>query len=179
MTVSGPRRLLAPAIAVLTALALIGAASPASAAPSYRQMQKRAQDAMNSVVPTVWRKALLKVNVSGVIGGHSSYSARNRGITIGTYHAQRPWVNLKSVMAHEFGHHIAFHYGSQRVYGAPPVGFPQKSSSQVETWADCVAVAMTGKRYRYSNVPPCGTAALAWTRAWLKKGPTNHPRTRV
>jgi hypothetical protein len=172
------RRVLAPMVAVLTALVVVvGTPSQASAAMSYKQMQYRAQSAMNSAVPYAWRKALPKVKVVSVIRGYSSYSTRYRGIKIGTYHAQRPWSNLKSVMGHEFAHHIAFHYGSRRTYGAPPTGFPQATRSTVETWADCVTTAFTGTRYKYGNVPPCNARALAWTKAWLKKGPSGHRRT--
>jgi hypothetical protein len=80
-------------------------------------------------------------------------------------------------MAHEFGHHIAFYYGSQVVYGAAPTGFPQGVTS-VETWADCVATALTGVDKQGTNVKKhCSASGLRWTKAWLKKGPAAHPRT--
>ena len=152
----------------------VGVASPASAATASTS---RANSALQSVVPAAWRSAIPGARATRLISGTSSTSAYGRGIWVGRFHAAGPKPQLRSVMAHEFGHHIAFFYGSQAVYGAAPKGFPQGVTS-VETWADCVAVAFSGVDKHGTNVKKhCSKAGLRWTKAWLKKGPAAHPRT--
>ncbi len=160
-------------IATLT-VTTVGVASPASAAPASTS---RANSALRSVVPAAWRNAIPGARATRLISGTSSTSAYGRGIWVGRFHAAQRTSLLQHTMAHEFGHHIAFYYGSQVVYGAAPKGFPQGVTS-VETWADCVATAFSGVVKHGTNLrKPCSKRGLRWTKAWLKKGPAAHPRT--
>jgi hypothetical protein len=152
----------------------VSVTSPASAATASTA---RANSALKSAVPSAWRKAIPNARATRLISGKSSTSAYRQGIWVSRYHASKRTPLLRSTMAHEFGHHIAFYYGSQVVYGAAPKGFPQGVRS-IETWADCVALAFTGVDKHGTNVRKhCSRAGLRWTKAWLKKGPAAHPRT--
>jgi hypothetical protein len=152
----------------------VGLASPASAATASKS---RANSALQSAVPAVWRNAIPSARATRLISGKSSTSAYRQGIWVSRFHAAQSKTLLRHTMAHEFGHHIAFYYGSQATYGAAPKGFPQGVTS-VETWADCVATALTGVDKQGTNVrKPCSRKGLRWTKAWLKKGPAAHPRT--
>lgn len=165
--------MLALVIAALT-VTTVGVASPASAA---KASTSRANSALQSVVPSAWRNAIPNARATRLISGKSSTSAYRKGIRVARFHAAQPKRVLRHTMAHEFGHHIAFYYGSQVVYGAAPKGFPQGVKS-VETWADCVAAALSGIDKHGTNVKKhCSKAGLRWTKAWLKKGPAAHPRT--
>jgi hypothetical protein len=152
----------------------VGVASPASAATASTS---RANSALQSVVPAAWRNAIPSARATKLISGNSSTSAYRAGIWVSRLHAAESKPQLRNTMAHEFGHHIAFFYGSQVVYGAAPKGFPQGVTS-VETWADCVGMALSGVDTHGTNVKKhCSKAGLRWTKAWLKKGPAAHPRT--
>jgi hypothetical protein len=152
----------------------VGVASPAAAATASTS---RANSALKSVVPSAWRNAIPNARATKLISGKSSTSAYGKGIWVSRFHAGQSKTVLRHNMAHEFGHHIAFYYGSQVVYGAAPKGFPQGVKS-IETWADCVATAFSGLKKHGTNVSkPCSKAGLRWTKAWLKKGPAAHPRT--
>jgi hypothetical protein len=170
------RRLTAMLTLVIAALTVttVSVASPASAATASTS---RANSALKSVVPAAWRNAIPGARATRLISGRSSTSAYRQGIWVGRFHAGQRTPLLRHTMAHEFGHHIAFYYGSQVVYGAAPRGFPQGVRS-VETWADCVATAFSGLNKHGTNVKKhCSRAGLRWTKAWLKKGPAAHPRT--
>ena len=88
-------------------------------------------------------------------------------------HATGDWARLGAVMAHEFGHHVSFRYGTQAELGAAPEGWPPSGSTQVETWADCVSNTFTG----YGLNGTCAGASQTWTNDWLAPGPDAHPRT--
>ena len=170
------KRLTTKLTLVIVALTVttVGVASPAAAATASTA---RANSALQSVVPAAWRKAIPSARATRLISGNSSTSAYRMGIWVSRFHAGKSTPMLRSTMAHEFGHHIAFYYGSQVVYGAAPKGFPQGVTS-IETWADCVGVALSGVDNHGSNVKKhCSKAGLRWTKAWLKKGPAAHPRT--
>jgi hypothetical protein len=161
---------------VLAVLAVItvSVASPASAATASTS---RANSALQSVVPGAWRNAIPSALATKLVSGKSSTSAYRQGIWVSRFHAAQSTPLLRHTMAHEFGHHIAFFYGSQKIYGAAPKGFPQGVTS-VETWADCVATALSGVDKHGTNVKKiCSRTGLRWTKAWLKKGPAAHPRT--
>ena len=54
-------------------------------------------------------------------------------------------------MAHEFGHHVAFGYGTQAELGAAPAGWPVSGNPPVERWADCVSQGFTGVSARLAR----------------------------
>ena len=161
-------------VVIAALVTTVSVASPAAAATASTS---RANSALKSVVPAAWRKAIPDARATKLISGKSSTSAYRKGIWVSRFHAAQRKPLLRHTMAHEFGHHIAFYYGSQVIYGAAPTGFPQGVTS-VETWADCVAAALSGVDKHGTNVRKhCSRKGLRWTKAWLKKGPAAHPRT--
>jgi hypothetical protein len=176
LDMSAVRQLTTMLTLVITVLTVttVSVASPASAATASTS---RANSALQSVVPGAWRNAIPGARATRLISGKSSTSAYRQGIWVSRFHAAKPAPLLRHTMAHEFGHHIAFFYGSQVIYGAAPTGFPQGVTS-VETWADCVAAVLSGVDKHGTNVRKhCSRTGLRWTKAWLKKGPAAHPRT--
>ena len=59
------------------------------------------------------------------------------------------------MLAHEFGHLIAFRYGSQAYVGAPPEGWPAPTHRPEEAWADCVQRAFTGRASASHDLATC------------------------
>ena len=68
-------------------------------------------------------------------------------------HATGDWARLGAVMGHEFGHHVAFRYGTQAELGAAPEGWPPSGATPVETWADCVSNTFTGYGLQRTRAP--------------------------
>jgi hypothetical protein len=145
-----------------TAPALAPAPAP-SDGPAY------AMDLLRQVVPARWL-AVLPVSVH-VIGGKTSWSNFNGLIEIGDWHLYHAVDRAKNTLAHEWGHQVAWHYGTDAYEGAPPAGFPYSGPSPEEQWADCVAQALTGTVYPSSGLGACPSAALAFTQAFLADGP--------
>jgi hypothetical protein len=168
---------LAAAVVTVAVLVLSGSPAAAAADPGTGNLTRRAQVAYESSVPSAWRAAA-PLRVSAITGGYTSLSYTDGRTSVSRYHATRAWSNLRSVMAHEWGHHLAFRYGTQAYLGAPPAGFPQRTSATQETFADCVSWALIGTQYRYGNVPPCNRTAMTWTKRWLATGPGSHRPTR-
>jgi len=170
-------RQLTTMLTLVIAALIVTTASVASPASAATASTSRANSALHSVVPSAWRNAIPSARATRLISGKSSTSAYRKGIWVSRYHAAKPMPLLRNTMAHEFGHHIAFFYGSQVIYGAAPTGFPQGVTS-IETWADCVGSALSGVSKHGTNVKKhCSRTGLRWTKAWLKKGPAAHPRT--
>jgi hypothetical protein len=139
-------------------------------APAFAGPLERAQGALVEAVPARWRDAL-PVTVS-IIEGQSSWANSNMELRIGRYHAEGRWSHLVSVVGHEFGHIIAFRYGSQAFAGAAPVGWPDPGHGPPEeAWADCVSLAFTGIVDPSYGMPPCPQNSLQWTANWLAAGP--------
>jgi hypothetical protein len=132
--------------------------------------------AYEAVIPAAWRAAI-PARLS-VVGGDTSRAWEDRRIEIASAHANGPDPLLRNVVAHEFGHLIAFRYGAQQPFGAGPEGFPAYSGRPEEAWADCTALALTGVDDPSHGLPPCHGEPLSWTRGWLSPGPDAHPRTR-
>jgi hypothetical protein len=86
---------------------------------------------------------------------------------MGTYHADSSWSHLLSVVAHEFGHQIAYARGTWAYAGAAPEGWPYTGPEPAEAWADCVAEAFTGIVDPSHGLGACPADARAWTAAWL------------
>ncbi len=123
----------------------------------------------NTSVPSVWRNA---ITVSfEVIPGNASYAWPSGRIQVSLTHVLGGLPQLRTTLAHEFGHLIAYRYGSQARAGAPPSGWPYSGSQPNEAWADCVAQVFTGIADASHGLPLCPAATLAWTSTWLAAGP--------
>ena len=160
-----------PAPKVVTARA----AAPAPPAPSppppppAQSPLQRVQAAFGASVPGRWQAAI-PVRFE-IISGGTSWGHPNGLIQVGTYHANGSSARLRATVAHEFGHLIAFRYGSRAYNGAAPKGWPAYGSNPAEAWADCVSQAFTGVIDPSHGLPPCSGASLSWTRQWLAQGP--------
>jgi hypothetical protein len=117
----------------------------------------------------VWRNAI-PVRF-GIIDGRTSWSRTGGAIEIGTYHADGSRSHLLTTVAHEFGHQVAFTYGTWEYLGAAPAGWPYAGPEAAEAWADCVALAFTGIVDPSHGLAPCPADSLQWTAAWLASGP--------
>ena len=142
--------------------------------PGTGDLLARSEAALDATIPTPWRQAVV-VQLS-IISGPTSWSWPDGRIEVGSVHASGNWSKLEAVMDHEFGHQIAFRYGSQAENGAAPAGWPVSGSIPVETWADCVSETYTGYGLATGG-GPCAGESLAWTVDWLAAGPAAHPRT--
>jgi hypothetical protein len=129
-----------------------------------------------AAVPTAWRQAVA-VRFE-IIEGNMSWASPDGLIQVARQHAEGSDRLLRSLLAHEFGHLIAFGYGSQAFNGAAPEGWPPYSSRPEEAWADCVARAFTGIDEPSHGLPSCQGSSLSWGSSWLAEGPGAHPRTR-
>lgn len=169
-TTAAPPTTAAPALAPGLAEQLFAVQDPGTG-----DLQGRGQAALVSAVPAPW---LAAVPVQfGVISGTSSLSYADGRLDLGTYHLSGPWDRLQAVSAHEFGHHIAFRYGTQSELGAAPAGWPISGSTPVERWADCVARSFSGYELGSHSQSPCDGESLDWATVWLAVGPDAHPRT--
>ena len=94
-------------------------------------------------------------------------------------HASGDWARLGAVMGHEFGHHVAFRYGTQAELGAAPEGWPVSGEPPVERWADCVSNTFTGYGYASHGQAPCSGSSQTFANDWLAPGPGAHPAHRL
>jgi hypothetical protein len=145
---------------------------PAPPPPSRRA---RVEEAFVTSIPAGWRAAIPVRLV--VIPGQTSWAVPGGEIRVAATHADASMPKLRAVLAHEFGHLIAFRYGAQTYNGAAPKGWPAYGARPEEAWADCVSQAATGVLDPSYGQPPCGGASLSWTRQWLAAGPSAHPVT--
>jgi hypothetical protein len=148
-------------------------APPAPARPA--DPAARVQAAYEASVPAAWRDAV-PVRFQ-LIDGNTSWAAHDGTIQIGSTHYNGSDNLLRATIAHEFGHLIAFRYGSQAFNGAAPEGWPAYGSRPEEAWADCVSRAFTGVNDPSHGLPPCAGSSLSWTADWVAPGPGAHPRT--
>lgn len=135
----------------------------------------RVQAAYESSVPAAWRSTIA-VHFE-LIEGNTSWASHDGTIQLGSSHYNGSESLLRATIAHEFGHLIAFRYGSQAFNGAAPDGWPSYSSRPEEAWADCVSRAFTGLNDPSHGLPSCEGASLSWAASWLGDGPGSHPRT--
>ncbi|MGQ0431664.1 MAG: hypothetical protein ACT452_04560, partial [Microthrixaceae bacterium] len=135
----------------------------------------RVQSAYEASVPAAWRSAIT-VRFE-LIEGNTSWASHDGTIQIGTTHANGSDALLRATIAHEFGHLVAFAYGSQAFNGAAPEGWPAYSDRPEEAWADCASRAFSGVNDPSHGLPDCAGASLSWTAEWLGAGPAAHPRT--
>jgi hypothetical protein len=124
---------------------------------------------VRETIPARWLAAV-PVSVH-VIAGTTSWSNWSGLIEIGDWHLYSSEARARSTLAHEWGHQVAWHYGSDAYNGAPPTGFPYAGPTPEEQWADCVAQALTGTSYPSRGLGACPTAALGFTQQYLAAGP--------
>lgn len=148
----------------------------AVADPGTADHLARGDAALASAVPAAWREAIPVTFTE--IAGTTSLSYDDGTIELGTYHLTGTWEHLQDVTAHEFGHQIAYDYGTQAELGAAPEGWPISGSTPVERWADCVARSFSGIASGSHGMTPCDGESYTWTYDWLAPGPSAHPRTR-
>jgi hypothetical protein len=144
-------------------------APPTTGAPAPVSDLERATSALHASVPATWRSAV--PHQLTIIDGPYSRASTNGLISISSTHARGSWDVLRMVVAHEFGHLIAFRYGTGEFLGAGPAGWPYSGPQPEEMWADCVATAFTGLTLSSHGLSPCPASTLDWTRAWLSNGP--------
>jgi hypothetical protein len=166
----------APAPAPVAPAPVVAPAPPAPApAPApLPSPSDRFRAAYEAAVPAAWRAAIT-VSLEP-IAGTTSWGWPSGRIQISERHSATEEA-LRVTIAHEFGHLIAYRYGTQSPSGAPPAGWPAYSSQPLEAWADCVSRAMTGIDDASHGLPSCSGASLSWTATWLAQGPGAHPRT--
>ncbi len=131
--------------------------------------QARVEQRYAASVPAAWRAAFA-VRFS-IIDGDTSWSHPDGRIEIAATHADSSDAHLAVVITHEFGHLIAYRYGSGAYAGAAPQGWPEATSNPAEHWADCVEQVFTGTVDPSHGLPPCAGDQLAWARQYLAAGP--------
>jgi hypothetical protein len=147
-------------------------ATPAPAPPPPPPAEDpawRVQRAYETGVPPAWRAAM--PTRLEVVPGSTSWAHGSGTISIAESHAAADFEHLVDVVAHEFGHLIAFRFGTGEYAGAGPEGWPAPPARPEEAWADCVQTAFTGRRNPSHGLAPCGGDQLTWAAAWLAVGP--------
>lgn len=143
------------------------------AAPAPQAAQEAPEDRVRRVyetaVPAVWR-ADIAVRFR-IIEGDTSWGHGDGLIEVGRTHVNASEAYLADVLAHEFGHLIAFRYGTKAYAGAAPEGWPAPPRSPAEAWADCVQTAFTGRANPSHGLPACSGEQLDWAAAWVAQGP--------
>lgn len=160
---------------VTTTTAAPAPASPPAAAQQESTVQ-RVERAFQTAVPASWRAAV--PTRFELIEGNTSWANSDGLIQVGSSHANGDLSHLMDVLAHEFGHLIAFDYGSQAYAGAGPAGWPAPPQRPEEAWADCVQRAFTGRDNPSHGLASCSGESFAWAADWLGQGPSAHARTR-
>lgn len=126
------------------------------------------EDRLASIVPAAWHAAL-PVRIE-MIEGSISWGQPGL-IQIARSHATGSIELLEVVIAHEFGHVIAFEYGTRAYLGAAPAGWPAATTNPAEHWADCVQQVFVGTVRPSHGLPPCTGAQLDWAARYLAVGP--------
>lgn len=148
--------------------------APAPAPVAAPAAVPSAEEVYRQVVPSAWR-SVFSVRFE-YIGGNTSWASSNGTIKIAEAHRTNR-SELAVTIAHEFGHLIAWRYGTQAYNGAAPEGWPAYSSRPEEGWSDCVSQVFTGITDPSHGLPACAGSSLSWTRSWLASGPASHPVT--
>jgi hypothetical protein len=151
----------------------VPAPAPASEPAPAEDLDWRVQRALFSGVPEAWRAAV--PTRLEVIPGTTSWAHGSGTISVATSHASGDFDHLVDVVVHEFGHLIAFRYGTGDYAGAGPAGWPAPAVRPEEAWADCVQTAFTGRPSPSHGLAPCGGEQLSWTANWLALGPPDLP----
>ena len=169
VTAPAPRTDTAAAADVAVPSATI-AAPPPPPPPPPAGSQERSEAALAQAVPAAWRDRLPVT--THIIEGSTSYASRSMTINVSRYHADGRWSHLVSVIGHEFGHIIAYFYGTRAFNGAAPEGWPDPHHGPpAEAWADCVSEVFTEIVDPSYGMPPCPQPTREWTANWLAAGP--------
>lgn len=163
-----PRRSLRRSVSLLLVLAtLVGLSACRDPGPRARPTD-RANVAIIIHVPARLRQAIPERVVS--TGGNTSYSSSDGTITVGAGQMDDTWDHARFIAVHEFGHQVAFKFGTLSYLGAPPAGFPYTGRHPEEVFADCFATALTGVVWpTYGIYPVCPAASVNWTRNWVHR----------
>lgn len=138
-------------------------------APQETALQ-RVERAYATGIPAAWRNAIdIRLEI---IEGNTSWAEGGGRIMISRSHAESKFDHLVDVVAHEFGHQVAFKYGTGAYAGAAPKGWPEPANNPAEAWADCVQSSFTGRANPSHGLAPCGGEQLSWARNWLQNVPS-------
>lgn len=130
-----------------------------------------ARQALDSVVPAGW---FTSAELQWYLLDGSSSLSTNRPplIEVGRDHFENP-AKLRFILAHEWGHHVAFRYGDNSVLpGEPPIGFDAGGNEPAEMWAGCVAEVLVPDYWISTHgLPHCAPEAKQFTANFLAAGP--------
>jgi hypothetical protein len=144
--------------------------------PGTADLHARAVAALAVSVSRAWGAAV-SVKIT-VIDGNTSWSSSGGVIRFGRGQLVGSWDHARFIATHEWGHQVAFLYGSQADFGAPPDGFPYHGRHPEEVWADCVARTLTGLSWPTDRTyPRCDADLAGWAGSWLAPGPGARTRT--
>ena len=129
--------------------------------------EDRVWDLYHRAIPDLWEQRIYPA-IYG-IDGYTSYAYTPRTIYLAEYHLRSSDQYLSVIIAHEYGHLIAFRYGTQEYLGAPPRGWPPRTDRPEEHWADCVQQVFLNVVDPTPGLPPCEGAQLQWARDWLAR----------
>jgi hypothetical protein len=121
----------------------------------------------HEAVPDHW-EARITPEMYG-IEGSTSYAYSPRTIYLAEYHLNSSDRYLQVIIAHEYGHLIAFKYGTGEYLGAPPEGWPPRTDRPEEHWADCVQQVFLGFAEPTRGLPPCEGEQLSWASEYLAR----------
>src|SRR3546814_13324592 len=110
--------------------------------------------AFASALPAAWRSAI-PVRLD-VIPGYMSSASSSGTIQVSQGHINAGPAIVRAVLAHEFGHLLAFRYGSQAITGAAPPASPYSSPRPEQARAARVRPAFTGLVSPSPRLPDCG-----------------------
>ena len=164
-TAAAPRTPAAPRVKT----PVVAAPAPAPApAPSSGDPLAYAVGVLQQVVPARWLAAV-PVRIS-LIDGDTSWSYDDGTMDLSVTHLSSDSI-ARFTLAHEWGHQVAWKYGTNAYNGAGPAGFPYAGALPEEMWADCVGVSLSGVAQHSHGLPGCSADALAFTSSWLAAGP--------
>lgn len=143
--------------------------APSNGDPGTGDRLARVRAAFDRNVPGHWRDAITPR--FEIIDGSTSWAHSDGTIQISKYHADADWTTVVATVTHEFGHLIAFEYGTGAYAGAPPAGWPYNGERPEEMWADCVTEAFTGIVAPSHGLPGCPADTRTWTANWLATNP--------
>lgn len=142
---------------------------PPTTEPPGETLQERVERAYRAGVPAMWRDTIA-VQLS-VIEGRTSWAEGGGKIMIARSHAEGAFDHLADVVAHEFGHQVAFEFGTKAYPGAAPAGWPEPAENPAEAWADCVQQVFTGRTSPSHGLAPCRGEQFGWAADWLSSVP--------